>query len=152
MSTLTAIQGNTASQSRATQLRFRLLLAGLSALLLISITLGITLGPVEIPVSAVWRIAASETLNVLSDITALDLSGRIEEDWSKAQFNIIWLIRFPRVLLALFVGAGLAVVGVTMQALVRNPLADPYILGISSGASVGAVAVLAFGAFAFAGI
>ena len=152
MSTLTAIQGNTASQSRATHLRFRLLLAGLSALLLISITLGITLGPVEIPVSAVWRIAASETLNVLSDITALDLSGRIEEDWSKAQFNIIWLIRFPRVLLALFVGAGLAVVGVTMQALVRNPLADPYILGISSGASVGAVAVLAFGAFAFAGI
>ena len=49
-------------------------------------------------------------------------------------------------------GAGLAVVGVTMQALVRNPLADPYILGISSGASVGAVMVLAFGAFAFAGI
>ena len=49
-------------------------------------------------------------------------------------------------------GAGLAVVGATMQALVRNPLADPYILGISSGASVGAVMVLAFGAFAFAGI
>ena len=55
-------------------------------------------------------------------------------------------------LIGVFVGAGLAVVGVTMQALVRNPLADPYILGISSGASVGAVMVLAFGAFAFAGI
>lgn len=154
MSMLTAIQSASAGQSRATQLRFWLLLGGLAVLLLVSITLGITLGPVEIPVSAVWRIAASETLRVLSDITSLDLSGwvNIEEDWSKAQFNIIWLIRFPRVLLGVFVGAGLAAVGVTMQALVRNPLADPYILGISSGASVGAVAVLAFGAFAFAGI
>ncbi|MEM7030859.1 MAG: iron ABC transporter permease [Chloroflexota bacterium] len=154
MSTLTAVQDNTVSQSRTTQLRFWLLLSGLAVLLLVSITLGITLGPVEIPVSAVWRIAASETLNVLSDITSLELNRwiTIEESWTKAQFNIIWLIRFPRVLLGVFVGAGLAVVGVTMQALVRNPLADPYILGISSGASVGAVMVLAFGAFAFAGI
>ncbi|MEM7536964.1 MAG: iron ABC transporter permease [Chloroflexota bacterium] len=154
MSTLAAIQSNTANQSRTTQLRFWLLLGGLTVLLFVSITLGITLGPVEIPVSAVWRIAASQMLNVLSDITSLDLNNwvSIEENWTKAQFNIIWLIRFPRVLLGVFVGAGLAVVGVTMQALVRNPLADPYILGISSGASVGAVMVLAFGAFAFAGI
>ena len=154
MSTLAPIQGNTASQSRITQLRFWLLLGGLTALLLVSITLGVTLGPVDIPVGAVWRIAASETINVLSDITSLELNSwvNIEANWTKAQFNIIWLIRFPRVLMGVFVGAGLAVVGVTMQALVRNPLADPYILGISSGASVGAVMVLAFGAFAFAGI
>ena len=154
MPTLAPIQGTTASQSRITQLRFWLLLGGLTALLLVSITLGVTLGPVDIPVGAVWRIAASETINVLSDITSLELSSwvNIEANWTKAQFNIIWLIRFPRVLIGVFVGAGLAVVGVTMQALVRNPLADPYILGISSGASVGAVMVLAFGAFAFAGI
>ena len=154
MSTLAPIQGTTASQSRITQLRFWLLLGGLTALLLVSITLGVTLGPVDIPVGAVWRIAASETINVLSDITSLELNSwvNIEANWTKAQFNIIWLIRFPRVLMGVFVGAGLAVVGVTMQALVRNPLADPYILGISSGASVGAVMVLAFGAFAFAGI
>ncbi|MYI62390.1 MAG: iron chelate uptake ABC transporter family permease subunit [Gemmatimonadetes bacterium] len=154
MSTLAPIQGTTASQSRITQLRFWLLLGGLTALLLVSITLGVTLGPVDIPVGAVWRIAASETINVLSDITSLELNSwvNIEANWTKAQFNIIWLIRFPRVLIGVFVGAGLAVVGVTMQALVRNPLADPYILGISSGASVGAVMVLAFGAFAFAGI
>ena len=154
MSTLAPIQSTTASQSRITQLRFWLLLGGLTALLLVSITLGVTLGPVDIPVGAVWRIAASETINVLSDITSLELNSwvNIEANWTKAQFNIIWLIRFPRVLMGVFVGAGLAVVGVTMQALVRNPLADPYILGISSGASVGAVMVLAFGAFAFAGI
>ena len=154
MSTLAPIQGNTASQSRITQFRFWLLLGGLTALLLVSITLGVTLGPVDIPVGAVWWIAASETINVLSDITSLELNSwvNIEANWTKAQFNIIWLIRFPRVLMGIFVGAGLAVVGVTMQAVVRNPLADPYILGISSGASVGAVMVLAFGAFAFAGI
>lgn len=52
--------------------------------------------------------------------------------------NIIWLIRVPRLLMAFAVGGGLAVVGVAMQALVRNPLAEPYILGISSGASAGA--------------
>jgi iron complex transport system permease protein len=52
--------------------------------------------------------------------------------------NIIWLIRIPRLVMALAVGGGLAVVGVAMQALVRNPLAEPYILGISSGASAGA--------------
>jgi iron complex transport system permease protein len=75
-----------------------------------------------------------------------------EGEWSQAQVNIVWLIRFPRVLMAVCVGAGLAVVGVTMQAVVRNPLADPYILGISSGASVGAVAVLGLGMFAFAGV
>lgn len=154
MSTTTIIHSATVVQSRAEQLRFWLLLAGLAALLLVSMTLGITLGPVDVPVDAVWRIAVSELLNVVSDLTSLNFSQwvGIEEDWSQAQFNIIWLIRFPRVLLGVFVGAGLAVVGVTMQALVRNPLADPYILGISSGASLGAVAVLAFGVFAFAGV
>lgn len=51
---------------------------------------------------------------------------------------IVWQLRLPRVLLALIVGGGLAVVGVAMQALVRNPLAEPYILGLSSGAAAGA--------------
>ncbi|GEK81177.1 iron chelate uptake ABC transporter family permease subunit [Agrococcus baldri] len=54
-------------------------------------------------------------------------------------------LRLPRVLAACAVGAGLAVVGAVMQALVRNPLADPYLLGVSSGASVGAVLVLIAG-------
>ena len=52
--------------------------------------------------------------------------------------RIVWLLRMPRVLLALLVGGGLSIIGAAMQALVRNPLAEPYILGISSGASAGA--------------
>ena len=154
ISTPAEVQGNTPSPKSTERLRFWLLLGGLIALLLISVTLGVSLGPVDIPIGVVWWIAASETTNVFSDITSFELNrwADIEENWTRAQFNIIWLIRFPRVLMGFFVGAGLAVVGATMQALVRNPLADPYILGISSGASVGAVMVLAFGAFAFAGI
>lgn len=154
ISTPAEVQGNTPSPKITDRLRFWLLLGGLIPLLLISVTLGVSLGPVDIPIGVVWWIAASETINIFSDITSFELNrwADIEENWTRAQFNIIWLIRFPRVLMGFFVGAGLAVVGTTMQALVRNPLADPYILGISSGASVGAVMVLAFGAFAFAGI
>ncbi|MEU8972096.1 iron ABC transporter permease [Streptomyces monashensis] len=61
---------------------------------------------------------------------------------------IVWQLRVPRALLAALVGAGLGLVGTAVQALVRNPLADPYLLGISNGASLGAVAaiVLGFGA------
>ena len=52
--------------------------------------------------------------------------------------DIVWKLRFPRVILAFVVGGGLSIIGVAMQTLVRNPLAEPYILGISSGASAGA--------------
>ena len=58
---------------------------------------------------------------------------------------IIWNIRLPRVLLAGLVGGGLAAAGVVMQALFRNPLADPQVLGISSGAAFGAAVAIAFG-------
>lgn len=103
-------------------------------------TLAVVIGPVPIPAWQVWQIAYSQVFH------------RPTGDWSQAQTNIVWLIRFPRVLLAVFVGAGLAVVGMTMQAMTRNILADPYLLGLSSGASVGAVVVLAFGGLAFAGV
>jgi len=59
--------------------------------------------------------------------------------------DIVLSLRLPRVLLGVLVGGGLAIAGATFQALLRNPLAEPYILGISGGASVGAVLVLAFG-------
>lgn len=59
---------------------------------------------------------------------------------------IVWQLRVPRALLAAIVGAGLATVGTAVQALVRNPLADPYLLGISHGASLGAVAAIVLGA------
>lgn len=64
---------------------------------------------------------------------------------------IIWEIRFPRILMGLFVGASLAVTGAALQALVRNPLADPYVLGVSSGAALGATMGLAFGLGSLAG-
>ena len=59
--------------------------------------------------------------------------------------DIIWLLRLPRIILAACIGCGLAVCGVVMQAIVKNPLADPYILGISSGASLGATAAILLG-------
>ncbi|WP_250847741.1 FecCD family ABC transporter permease [Streptomyces hygroscopicus] len=59
--------------------------------------------------------------------------------------SIVWNLRLPRVLLAALVGAGLAVCGTVLQAVTRNPLADPYLLGVSAGASTGAVLVLVLG-------
>ena len=66
--------------------------------------------------------------------------------------NIIWEIRFPRVLLGAICGAGLAICGVLMQCVTKNPIAEPYILGISSGASCGAVAVIVLGGMSAIGI
>lgn len=77
--------------------------------------------------------------------------GTIEREEVSA-YTIIWEIRFPRALLAAVVGAGLAAIGVAIQAMVRNALADPFVLGISSGAAVGANSVLIFGAFSALGV
>ncbi|WP_367882848.1 FecCD family ABC transporter permease [Comamonas testosteroni] len=124
--------------------QLKLWLAMLTAVLLLSLTLAITLGPVRIAPGQAWQITAYE----LGQRLGLDWPSG---NWSSAQYQIVWRVRLPRVLLAALTGAGLALVGVAMQAMVRNPLADPYLLGVSSGASVGAVSVLAFGALAFAG-
>ena len=64
---------------------------------------------------------------------------------SQIQEAIVWQGRAPRLVTAVGVGAGLALAGAVMQALLRNPLADPYLLGLSSGASLGAVAVIVLG-------
>lgn len=112
----------------------------LVATLIGSIVMAVSVGSVSVPPGTVWRIIAAETLG-----TELDASiGRNLR-------QIVWELRLPRVVLAGIVGAGLAVVGVAVQALVRNPLADPYILGISSGASVGAALVILFGLFSSLG-
>lgn len=65
--------------------------------------------------------------------------------WSPTEQTILWGVRLPRVVLGLAVGAGLAVCGAALQAMVRNVLADPYLLGINSGASCGAAAAILFG-------
>ena len=118
------------------------MLVALVAFLLFSITMAVTLGSVEIEAATVWKIAFSQVPLLGEGISA---------DWPKSQQTIVWDIRFPRVLLAAIVGSGLAIVGVAIQALVRNSLADPYILGVSSGASVGATLVILFGAFSWLG-
>lgn len=66
-------------------------------------------------------------------------------EWSQAQESIVWGFRVPRVLMGLAVGAGLSISGAALQAMVRNVLADPYVLGISSGASTGAASAILFG-------
>ena len=63
----------------------------------------------------------------------------VDGNYTQSHINIIWEVRVPRVLLAASVGAALACAGTAMQAVFRNPMADPYIVGVSSGASVGAV-------------
>lgn len=110
-----------------------MVLGVLGLAVLLSVTLAITIGPVYISPVTVWHIIASHVFGISPG------------DWTAGQDHIVWLIRLPRVLLAGIVGAGLAVVGATMQAAVRNPLADPYLLGTSSGASVGAVLVIMLG-------
>jgi len=67
---------------------------------------------------------------------------------SPADADIVLRVRLPRVLLAALVGASLSVAGVLFQALLRNPLADPFVLGVSGGAALGGIAVMAFGASA----
>ncbi|BCJ85239.1 FecCD family ABC transporter permease [Effusibacillus dendaii] len=64
-------------------------------------------------------------------------------NWTETEASILWQIRLPRVTLGLLVGALLALAGTALQGLLRNPLADPYILGVSAGASVGAASVIA---------
>lgn len=71
---------------------------------------------------------------------------------SQLQDQAVWQFRLPRALLAGVAGAGLSLAGALMQVTVRNPLAEPYILGVSSGASVGAVAVIVFGSAAIGGL
>ncbi len=124
------------------------------ALLLLVMGAALCWGSTSVPASQVWAVVRHEAVQALglpaSLLQAVGLPAGSEA--SPQHQRIVWLIRMPRVLLAAVVGASLAVVGVAMQALVRNPLADPYLLGVSSGASVGAVSVLAWGAFASAGV
>ncbi len=108
------------------------------------LALGLGAGIVGLGVLAVGLGAATIDADLVARIVlhaiAPDLVAR---DWSEAVQRIVLDLRLPRVLLAVLVGAGLAVVGVTLQAVTRNPLADPYLFGVSAGASVGAVLVIA---------
>ncbi|MFC8589055.1 FecCD family ABC transporter permease [Streptomyces sp. NPDC057217] len=114
--------------------------AVLFVVLLVSIVVAIGLGAAVI--------TPGETARYL---WAAVSGGRIAAD-DVTTYQIIWEIRTPRVLLAALVGAGLSAIGVAIQAMVRNALADPFVLGVSSGASAGAVAVTVTGGLAALGI
>ena len=80
-------------------------------------------------------------------VATLLIQGLVAEGGAQdtTQSIILWQVRVPRVLLAFMVGGSLAAVGASLQALLRNPLADPYVIGISSGAALGAAVAILFG-------
>lgn len=97
----------------------------------ISMVVAVTIGPADIGLTQVWRTLTAHLTGGAADTGLHD--------------TIVWDMRLTRVLTAAAVGAALAVSGAVMQALTRNMLADPYLLGLSAGASVGAVATLMLG-------
>lgn len=110
----------------------------LAAALVFSLLAAVTFGTMDLPLSDVYTV-------LLYRLRHAFLGTPFPEAWAPgtAMHDVVWLIRLPRLVLAAAVGMALSVSGVVMQAIVKNPLADPYILGISSGASLGAtVAVL----------
>ncbi|UFU08406.1 iron chelate uptake ABC transporter family permease subunit [Ruania halotolerans] len=103
----------------------------------------LTLGPAAITPADVLGSAWHHALTWLAD-RGLPLTPP-ENPLTVIRDAIVWQGRAPRLITAVCVGAGLALCGAVMQAITRNPLADPYLLGVSSGAALGAVAVLLLG-------
>lgn len=106
-------------------------LFGATAALMVSLSLAVSIGAVPVSTGTVWGVILNELSPTL-----------VEKNWSRGHESIVWDIRFPRALLAMMVGAGLAIVGASLQAVTRNPLADPHLLGISSGAAFGSILAL----------
>lgn len=103
-----------------------LLLAGLA----VSVVCSISVGASALPFKVAYKVLYDQLFHGGAALEA----GAYEV----AQYQVVWNIRLPRVLFGMLCGSGLAISGAVMQAIVLNPIADPYILGISSGASAGA--------------
>lgn len=122
--------------------RLAMLLAVLAVAALITVLLATGLGPVSVSPAATAKILLSR----------VPLIGQgVPYTWEALEENIVLNLRLPRVCLGMVVGASLAVCGVAMQALVRNNLADPFILGVSSGAAAFGTLGMLFGTFSFLG-
>ena len=117
-------------------------IAVLLAVCAATVILATGLGPVSVPPLTTAKIMLSQLPGV---------GKLIPQTWEPLDWNIVMGLRLPRVCLGMVVGASLAVCGVAMQALVRNNLADPFLLGVSSGAAAFATLGMLFGAFAFLG-
>ncbi|SQC01146.1 FecCD family ABC transporter permease [Clostridium tetanomorphum] len=112
-----------------------MIVTGLFIVLVISIIFAVAIGSVKIPAADVYKVIMYKLFNIKG----------LESTVQVSFIDIIWQIRLPRVLLGVIAGMGLALGGVVMQATVQNPLADPYILGISSGAVFGATFFILIG-------
>lgn len=99
------------------------------------------LGRFGVPPNEVARILVARAL----ELTHLDAIASLRQTWTAEETTVVLNIRLPRVLLALVVGGGLAVSGAGLQALFRNPLVSPDIIGVSSGAAFGGVIAIALG-------
>lgn len=108
-----------------------LLAGGLVVVLVGALMLAVSLGAISIPLDVVWGVIANRVA-----------PGVVEPTWSAGRENIVWEVRLPRAILGAIVGASLSLVGAALQAVTRNTLADPHLLGISSGAALGAIIVL----------
>jgi len=109
-------------------LRLMRILAALVGVLVLVAGVSLSVGTSGVSLGDLWRL----------------IIGKSGEN-SDIAYQVLILIRLPRILLAVVVGAGLSVAGATFQALLRNPLAEPYVLGISSGGTVGAILALVSG-------
>ncbi len=136
MSTVPTVQTRVMGLDRTGWRRVGLLPA-LMGLLLATVLLGAGIGPVAVPPDAMVAILLHK------------IGISIDIPFNTQQEAIFWAIRLPRVLLAVLVGAALAVSGALLQGVFRNPLADPGLIGISSGAALGAVSVIVLGLSSF---
>lgn len=119
--------------------RFVLLVTALLGGVVAVLTVSITVGSVPIPPGTVWSV-------VLGHLAGRGGAADLTVD------QIVWTVRLPRALLGVLVGAALAVAGTVIQAVVRNPLGDPYLIGIVPGAGLGAVLVIVLGTSALGGV
>ncbi|WP_192458756.1 FecCD family ABC transporter permease [Musicola keenii] len=115
-----------------TPARYRLLLAVLSASMLLIAVFSLGVGQYRLPVVRIVQILASPFGGAGQAIPAIEQ-------------QVVWDVRLPRVLLALLVGSGLALCGATLQGVFRNPLVDPHIIGVSSGAAFGGTLAILLG-------
>jgi iron complex transport system permease protein len=105
-------------------------LLGVAVLIAVTVV-SLALGPADIPLDVVVRI-------LVSHLPWVDLSTNVPQRWE----TIVWDVRLPRVLLAGLAGAVLSMSGATYQGVFRNPLADPYLIGVATGAALGATIVV----------
>lgn len=109
--------------------KWSLILAVLSVILLFSMSVATAIGPMPIPFDKALKI-------ILHQIPLID--NLVPVEWGSLEESVIVQLRLPRVLSAVVVGVALSIAGVAFQCLFRNPMADPYVLGVASGAGFGA--------------